>query len=290
MGQRERRVVTLDESQSGSRFRTTSEGRVYHHSRGANGADYAICLACGRAEPQTLEGELPEIFTRAQGHYKLRARKADRLCPGSSNRWAITRVALGHESRTDMLEIQLRKINGQALNDYSTALTLAVALRDALAELLGVQAAELGCDAREVRSGEGARCHSIFIFDRYAAGYASGAGNFVNQLFQKAAEILTCPKRCDSSCPNCILDFDQRFEASTLDRHAALTFLNPTWLNALKLPQELCFLWNVVTSRDFDSCRCSSARERCSRCECHTLICGWHRSGFRNIRGPKACL
>ncbi len=28
------------------RFRTTSEGRVYHHSRGVNGADYAICLTC----------------------------------------------------------------------------------------------------------------------------------------------------------------------------------------------------------------------------------------------------
>jgi hypothetical protein len=222
------------------RFRTTSEGRVYHHSRGANGTNYAICLACGRAEPQTPDGELPEIFTRAQGHYKLRAKKADRLCPGSSNRWAITRVALGHESRTDMLELQLRNVNEQLINEHPTALTLAVALRDALAELLGVQAAELGCDAREVRSSEGERCQSIFIFDRYAAGYSSGAENLVNQLFQRAAKILDCPKHCDSSCPNCILDFDQRFEASKLDRHAALRFLNPTWLNALKLPVELC--------------------------------------------------
>jgi DEAD/DEAH box helicase domain-containing protein len=140
-----------------------------------------------------------------------------------------------------MLELQLRDINQQPLNDYLTALTLAVALRDALAELLGVQSAELGCDAREVRNHEGTRCQSIFIFDRYAAGYASGSENLVTQLFHKAAGILECPKHCDASCPNCIVDFDQRFEASKLDRYAALKFLNSTWLKMLKLPDELCF-------------------------------------------------
>ena len=92
-----------------------------------------------------------------------------------------------------------------------------------------------------MRNSEGARCQSIFIFDRFAAGYASGAQLLLKQIFQKAAELLNCPKQCDSSCPNCVLDFDQRFEANVLNRHAALKILSSTWLKMLRLPEELCY-------------------------------------------------
>jgi len=221
------------------RYRTTTEGRVYHHSNGLNGTGYAICLTCGRAEPLTSAGEMPDVFASGRGHPKLRAKKGDRVCPGSSNRWAVTKIALGHELRTDMIELQLRLTDGQPVADHSSALTLAVALRDALAALLGVQSAELGCEARETRNAEGARCQSIFVFDRFAAGYASGAERLLTEMFRKAALILNCPKDCDSSCPNCVLDFDQRFEASALDRKAALRILNSKWLNLLTLPAEL---------------------------------------------------
>ena len=221
------------------RYRQTTEGRVYHHSKGANGTGYAICLACGRAEPLTTLGELPSVFTAAQGHFKLRAKKGDRMCPGSSNRWAITKTVLGHELRTDMIELQLRFADAQPVTDHSSALTLAVALRGALAALIGVQSAELGCEARETRNAEGARSQSIFIFDKFAAGYASGAERLLPEMFSKAAQILKCPKNCESSCPNCVLDFDQRFEASVLDRKAALRLLTPGWLNLLTLPAEL---------------------------------------------------
>ena len=221
------------------RYRTTTEGRVYHHSNGVNGTGYAICLTCGRAEPLTSSSEMPEVFASAQGHPKLRAKKGDRTCPGSSNRWAITKIALGHELRTDMIELQLRLIDGQPIADHSSALTLAVALRDALAALLGVQSAELGCEARETRNADGARCQSIFIFDRFAAGYASGAERLLIEMFSRASQILNCPKNCGSSCPNCVLDFDQRFEASALDRKAALRILSSHWLNLLRLPEEL---------------------------------------------------
>ena len=32
----------------------------------------------------------------------------------------------------------------------------------------------------------------------------------------RIAERLDCPRGCDSSCPHCVLDFDQRFEAGVL--------------------------------------------------------------------------
>jgi DEAD/DEAH box helicase domain-containing protein len=172
--------------------RLPKEG-VYHHSKGINGSDYAVCLSCGRAEPCKPNRDLPDVFTNPGGNKKLCSKAGDRLCKGVTNPWAITRVALGHESRTDMIEIQLRDREGQPFRDVSAARTIAVAIRDALAELLGVQTAELGCDAREVRDETG-RIQSIFVFDHFAAGYASSAARLFAELFHKAVRILDCPK------------------------------------------------------------------------------------------------
>jgi DEAD/DEAH box helicase domain-containing protein len=220
------------------RFRASTEGRVYHHSKGVNGTDYAVCLSCGRAEPFKANGDQPDIFSNPAGHYKLRSKAVDRLCNASANPWAIIRVALGHESRTDMIELQLRNSLGEPLRDATTARTMAVAVRDSIAKLLGVQTAELGCDAREVRA-ETERIQSIFVFDHFAAGYASSAARLMPQIFHQAAEILRCPRKCDSCCPSCVLDFDQRFVAASLDRHLALEFLTAEWLNSLKVPEHL---------------------------------------------------
>lgn len=229
------------------RFRVTTRGYVFHQSKGVHDKGYAICLECGRAEPMDGEGGKPQRFEKP--HFKLRGDKKDRengkhreICPGSHNDWAIkTDITLGAEGYTDVLEIQLANEAGAWLNDKTTALSLAVALRDALAELLGVRADELSCDAKEAREeGEGKRL-SMLIFDRFAAGYASSADRFVDRLFHKARERLSCRSECDSACPHCILDFDQRFAAESLDRHRALELLTEEWLHALKLPSELAF-------------------------------------------------
>lgn len=225
------------------RFRVTTDGRVYHHSAGLHGKGYALCLACGRTEPMLSDGSPPKAFTLGHEHKKLRSRKDDRVCSGSTNQYQIkTGIVLGHQVRTDVLEIQLRDINGQWITDRGIALTIAVALRDELAELIGVQNGELGCDVQETRSATDTRCQSLFIFDKSAAGYASSAERLINQMFRDAAVRLHCPKDCDSSCPQCVLDFDQRFEAGVLDRKAALSVLTPDWLDMLKIPDALCYL------------------------------------------------
>ncbi|CAB1369121.1 DEAD/DEAH box helicase [Denitratisoma oestradiolicum] len=225
------------------RFRVTSDGRVYHHSAGLHGKGYALCLACGRAEPMLSDGNPPKVFESGSEHRKLRSRSEDRVCAGSTNQYQVkTGIVLGHQVRTDVLEIQLRDINGQWVTDRGVALTIAVALRDALAALLGVQTNELGCDVQETRATDDARCQSLFIFDRFAAGYASSAERLVNDMFREAAKRLDCPKGCDSSCPQCVLDFDQRFEAGVLDRHSALAIITPGWLDMLKIPESLRYL------------------------------------------------
>lgn len=223
------------------RFRQSSRGHVFHQSRGANGAGYALCLECGRAEPMQANDDLPEKFQ--QPHRKLRRSKSDSpFCPGSENSWKIkTGITLGHEAWTDVCEIQLKTEAGIWLNDKVTANTLAVALRDALAELIGVQATELACDIKPVRMENGAKCQSILLFDHNAAGYASSVARFIEPLFRSARNRLLCPANCDSVCPHCVLDYDQRFAAEHMDRHQALHLLSEQWLNALALPDDYAY-------------------------------------------------
>lgn len=224
------------------RFRATERGHVFYQSRGIHGEGYALCLACGRAAPMEPDKPRPSIFEKA--HSKLRGggKGGEITCSGSHDQWKIkTGLTLGHETITDVLELQLKTSKGMWLQDRVAAVSLAVALRDAAAELLGVQANELGCDVKEATPGPGIKCQSILIFDRFASGYASSAERFVDRLFALARERLRCEAGCDSACPHCILDFDQRFASDFLDRHAALGILSDEWMLALRLPEELAF-------------------------------------------------
>lgn len=257
-------------------FRVTTRGHIFHQSRGVHEKGYAICLTCGRSEPMHEEGKIPEKLRRP--HNKLRGgggggggdknRRGIEECPGSHEDWMIKAgVTLGHEEFTDVLEIQLRGISGLWLRDRDTALTLAVVLRDSLAYLLGVQSNELGCSIKESRPDLNSVCRSILIYDRHAAGYASSATVHMNSLFETAQKRLNCPAQCDSSCPHCVLDFDQRFNADSLDRHAALEFLTSDWLNQMQLPKELSYLGQASKAEIsglyeaiLNSCRNSSGK------------------------------
>ena len=219
------------------RYRMCTDGHILFHSRGINGTGYALCLSCGRAEPMTPGdppgnpiGGIPTVFQTQ--HNKLRCSDGHQgICEGSHNEWMIKRgTLLGHETLSDMLEIQLQNEAGLWMNDKTVAQTLAVALRDELAEMVGVQASELGCDFKPALTPDRSACYSILVYDRYAAGYSSGLqdGDLAT-LFENARHRLDCPAQCDSVCPHCVLDFDQRFNAETLDRHAALAFLSEPW-------------------------------------------------------------
>lgn len=223
------------------RFRATARGHVFHQSRGIHGEGYALCLECGRAEPMLDVDTRPAVFMKP--HPKLRRAKVDApFCSGSDNDWKIKYgITLGHETWTDILELQIKTETGVWLNDDIEAMTLAVALRDSLAELIGVQATELGCDTKPAISESGGHCRSILIFDRFEAGYATSTERYLPELFKAAHKKLICPAECDSACPHCVLDFDQRFNADKLDRRAALRVLTEVWLNSLKLPDEFAY-------------------------------------------------
>ncbi|WP_129125928.1 DEAD/DEAH box helicase [Geomonas oryzae] len=227
------------------RFRVNTRGHIFNQSRGVHGEGYALCLACGRAEPMVPGHALPSGFERP--HRKLRgARQGDAICPGSQETWKIKPgLTLGHESYTDVFELQIMTESGVWLQDRTAALTLAVALRDSLAEAMGVQTSELGCDVKEAKPEDGVKCQSILIYDRFAAGYASSADRYLEKIFRLARKRLDCEANCDSACPHCVLDFDQRFAADNLDRRAALRVLTENWMNALALPEDLAYFGSV---------------------------------------------
>ncbi|WP_298159063.1 DEAD/DEAH box helicase [Ferrovum sp.] len=246
------------------RFRTTSSGHIFYHSDGIHRQGYAICLACGRAAPMLGSGDLPQEF--AKPHKKLRGGKlGESDCPGSSQAWAIQRgISLGHEAHTDVLEIQLKNEVGLWIKDSVTVRTIGIALRDALAELLGVQASELACDIKEAIPEEGKVCQSILIYDRSAAGYASSASRHIEQMFRLARNRLQCKANCDSSCPHCILDFDQRFAFDGIDRFSGLGVLSDAWLNMLRLPDELA-LFGEASQPEYCGLNEAILRERGQR-------------------------
>lgn len=234
-------------------FRASQHSQLFHYSSGANQKGFAICLECGKAEPMlsypdpsaaTNEQYLPAIFREKTQHRRLRGGKNDNgenICPGSNNSWKIKQnIHLGHDSLTDALELVLRDpLSGEFLNDDVTGYSIAVALREAIAASLGIQTEELGCDCHPIRV-EDRTARAIRVFDLRSGGYTTLAAEQLNDanLWQRVIERLnSC--NCSHACQHCLLSFDTRFEADRLNRHAALEWINQTWLTGLALPAPL---------------------------------------------------
>lgn len=225
-------------------FRTSPDGSVFHHSSGAGRHGYAVCLECGRSAPMGRDGDdsaLPAVFQHP--HKRLRGRRGkndDQVCGGSDKEFKIKRgIRFGREYRTDVLELALVGTDGHPLDDRAAAFTIAVALRRAIAERLGVDTAELGCDTKPLRNAAGRPTAAIQVFDLRSGGYASLVSSDLPVLLRRAHQILDCD--CADACQHCVLSFDTRFRVDDLDRRAALAFLSDEWLNQLQLPAELRF-------------------------------------------------
>lgn len=228
------------------RFRATTEGSIFFYGAGQDRSGYAVCLECGRAEPMASAGgvgAMPAGFARPHRRLRGGGGQEGNECAGSHRPWSIKpSLWLGHEMRTDVLELQLRDRTGKPLSDPGIAYSIAVALRAAVANDLGVQYEEFGCETRPARSEDGQAAQSIYVFDFDAAGYSSAVGPSVARLLKRTAEILECPAGCDSACQHCLLQFDTRFHADLLNRHQAKAWLDAEWLHALHLPAEdACF-------------------------------------------------
>lgn len=231
------------------KFRFDTAGSIFHHSKGAHGHGYAVCLRCGRAAsengPAALELLAP--FAKVGPHSRLRTgRKADdtQECPGSEGQFSIKRnLWLAGEITTDVLQIRLQHpAPTTGLIPKDVAISLAVAFRLALSRLLGVQQREIGWSVQDsIDSGDPVR--DIFLYDAAAggAGYVSGSAGLIENVIQDAEKILKkC--NCDSACHSCLLDFDSQQYADDLSRVRALQWMDEEFMLAMAVPEKYqCF-------------------------------------------------
>lgn len=200
------------------RYRVSTHGSLFHRTDGLHGKGYALCLRCGRADSMSSDVQLPGVFADEHGnpipHKRLRGGKNhdnEMACPGSHEPWAIKQgLRLGLVTHTEILEMQLRDpTNGRSV-DHVTAYSLAVALRRALTQRLGIEEREVGCAVTPSRSEQGYDAYSVYLFDTASggAGYVSQAIDWFPELFHHAHDVLTCPRNCDVACQGCLLSHD----------------------------------------------------------------------------------
>ena len=205
-------------------LRASREGRVLYHTRGPGRRGYGLCLHCGRMEAMR-EGET--VCTKlTDGHRPLRYDENwDANCPGGAQPFAIRHgIYLGHEVQTDICEIR-----PNAPMEPVVATSVAIALREALAQRLGVEASDLGYATRRSSNVMGTDNRVIGIFDRSAggAGYSSQLPAALGEVFNDARRLLDCKQDCERCCSNCILVHDApQAGARALDRRAALAFMD----------------------------------------------------------------
>jgi ATP-dependent helicase YprA (DUF1998 family) len=198
------------------RCRATGEGMVFHHSLGAGGAGYRVCLDCGRAADES-DGSLAE-------HVALMpAKGASGRCAGNDKPFAITRpLALAHEVLTDVAELQ-----PSSLTSLGGAWALASAIREALSRRLGIETRELGLAIDRRPSPLGGATHSMFFYDQASggAGYAPRLLDDLVAVLSAARHILDCVEDCVRGCSSCVLVADLYAQQEIIDRRAALDYV-----------------------------------------------------------------
>lgn len=223
------------------RYRYSHRGHLFHWSPGLHNAGFAICLHCGRADFETeVEGTLPASM---MNHWRLRGGReanGETRCTGNDSDFAIQRnIWLGASQWTDVLEIELLdRGDGGPVTDKESAYSIGVALRQALANVLGIVEREIGVAAVKSRSIGDQELYGIVLYDTAAggAGYVAALPASLRRVFERAREILTCPRSCDAACHACLLNYDTQHQMDSLNRHKALEVLNGRFLDGLALP------------------------------------------------------
>ena len=219
-------------------------GHVFHYSSGFKGKDYTVCLECGRSESQHIENEYAAFLSPTKKHYPLKPSKHDRengerkYCEGSER--LMKDIHLGSYMTTDVFELMLRHpISNEYLyaigDNEAIALTLAVALRKALAKKLGISANELGYGKRPILLDGHDPILAIQIYDSISggAGFATSAPLHIQSLLNDMFMALDCPEECQTVCAHCLLDSQSRHHYNLLNRHKAKEWLGAQFIHSV---------------------------------------------------------
>lgn len=234
-------------------MRSGQDGMVFHHSDGEFKTGFAVCMQCGRAHSMDKNGEFPQEFNTVRPHKSPRPSKDDRYeengkhkiaeCGGQGTLQA--KITLGAHSRTDVFELVLCQPSsneyliddGENGTNRSVALTLAVALRFALANKLGISASELGFGSRPAKiDGQSVLVIQLYDVLSGGAGFSSAAPDYIEALLQDMVKQLKC-EHCQTACAECLLDSSTRHHHDLLNRSAALAWLGEDFVHRINFAE-----------------------------------------------------
>jgi ATP-dependent helicase YprA (DUF1998 family) len=225
-------VIALPDPACGY-VRFGEDGQIVVRSGGENGNGFAVCMCCGRAESMTPKGELPAGMQPDQFHRPVGGAVGSKPKKECSGEAVLPDIHLGYQARTHVVEWVLKKtLTGAWIPDNEQgriiAMTLAVALRDAVADQLGIASSEMGFGVRLDRSLEtGEKRYIVQVYDNVSggAGFVLTALDKMTDLLQTAFAKLTCSADCETACSSCLASKDSRVEFEQLDRRLAIKWL-----------------------------------------------------------------
>lgn len=238
-------VVSLPDERCGF-VRFGENGSVFHNSGGENGGGYAVCLRCGRAESMLPGNEIPSPLQPGQAHRPIGGNAGSSRTEECSGENVKPNLYLGYQSQTDVLELVLRSpLTGEWIprseEGRVIATTLAVALRDAIADRLGIASTEMGFGVRQDKDLDtGSVRHVIQVYDDVAggAGFVLSGLDDLETLLEKTFNKLDCPAGCDDVCSSCLASKDGRVEFDDVDRNVALEWVALSGIKShLALPE-----------------------------------------------------
>lgn len=259
------------------------DGTVFHHSSGENEHGFAVCLACGKAESMLDEKTPPKSLAADKDHRPIGGATGSHKEKSCSGRHVKTNLYLGFHTHTDVLELALRNpVSGEWLSDEAdhqiVARTLAVALRDTIAEHIGIASTEMGFAVRLDKDLVSKKNRSIIqVFDNVSggAGFVLSGLNNIQTLLIQSFRLLRCPADCANACSKCLASADSKVEQQQLDRKLALAWLaNCNIEEFLHLPEqfqrideaELCAVGPIRFIQTCQNMRSSSDQSFTLRC------------------------
>lgn len=242
------RPVALPDTRCGF-VRYGHKGSVFYHSSGEFEHGYAVCMSCGRADSMTAQDNVPAELMPDKEHRPVSGGQVgtnkEKNCSGE----AVQRnTYLGYQITTDVFELFLKNPKtGQWLSDSPEgrviATTIAVALRDVVAEQLGISSSEMGFSHRldkDLESGAGRSVVQIFDQASGGAGFVLAVMDDVIGLLRKVRNKLDCVADCENICSSCLAAQDSRVEQEELDRKGAREWLDGAdFYSFLSLPSPL---------------------------------------------------
>ncbi|NYS60704.1 DEAD/DEAH box helicase [Vreelandella salicampi] len=222
-------VISLPDPACGY-VRFGEEGQIVVRSGGEHGNGFAVCMRCGRAESMTPGNGVPKTMQPDESHRPVGGAVGSKPREECSGESVLRDIHLGYQARTHVVEWVLKNpLTGAWIPDDEKgrviATTLGVALRDAIADQLGVASSEMGFGARPDRSLEtGEKRNIVQVYDNVSggAGFVLTGLQDMTVLLASAFAKLQCPADCQTVCSSCLASKDSRVEFEQLNRRLAI--------------------------------------------------------------------